>query len=260
MAVFEGSVKEFMQYLGSYYRIKVNTITRSHKQAVGECEHCQTTVALEAAHVHGKERAAMIRSILQQYTYNGLVKVDLQAFDSLFVQQHEPLAETVKILCRTCHGSCDRAKTAHTAIAHQPAAAAAIEGVSKTLPVNPKPTSLSISKRRAMQLVNAQTVYDLNESNTIFANPYKSRPVWWLEPANEKFRQELHIILIDPPRQQFFYFHIPAGTIQQPTSHFKQRTDKPSSSIFIPLSTSRFKDENGFDFKPYLVKEFSYSS
>ena len=107
MASFVGTKEEFKRYIGPMLRNLVQQLTRKHKMEVGCCEHCQTTENLEAAHVHGKDRGALIDKILNKYTTNSMVTIDLADFEQHFRNEHHEIDKTILILCKTCHTKYD---------------------------------------------------------------------------------------------------------------------------------------------------------
>ena len=107
MASFVGTKEEFKRYIGPMLRNLVQQLTKKHKMEVGCCEHCQATENLEAAHVHGKDRGALIDKILNKYTTNSMVTIDLADFEQHFRNEHHEIDKTILILCRTCHSKYD---------------------------------------------------------------------------------------------------------------------------------------------------------
>lgn len=107
MASFVGTKKEFKRYLGAMLRNLVQQLTKKHKMEIGCCEHCQATNNLEAAHVHGKDRGAIIDKILENYITGNVVTIDLANFEQHFRNEHKIIDETILILCKNCHSKYD---------------------------------------------------------------------------------------------------------------------------------------------------------
>lgn len=106
--LFIGSKKEFIKYFSGYGRNLVQSITKSHKKAIGKCEHCGTTEnQLDSAHVKGKERKDIIESILSKYEINGCIEIKLNIYEKEFIEAHKPIKESIKILCKPCHRKYD---------------------------------------------------------------------------------------------------------------------------------------------------------
>lgn len=40
MAYFEGTVEEFMRFLGGYARNRVQSLTSAYRKKIGKCEEC----------------------------------------------------------------------------------------------------------------------------------------------------------------------------------------------------------------------------
>lgn len=106
--LFIGSKKEFNKYFSGYGRNLVQSITKKHKKAIGKCEHCGTTEhQLDSAHVKGKERKDIINNIISKYESNGRIEINLNAYEQEFIEAHNPIQETIKILCKSCHRKYD---------------------------------------------------------------------------------------------------------------------------------------------------------
>lgn len=110
MASFYGTIEEFDRFLMPRIRNRVQSLTRPLKErANGVCEHCgKENGALEAAHVHGRDRKAIVREALEKYRVgDGYHIGDLDAFEREVVEAHEPVGETFLFLCRKCHRAYD---------------------------------------------------------------------------------------------------------------------------------------------------------
>ncbi len=70
-----------------------------------------------------------------------------------------------------------------------------------------------MTKSEAINRIRRGINIDLNNSNTIFANPGKSGDLWWLEPRNDKFKMGFYIILNNTNRKNLLLFEIPKDTI-----------------------------------------------
>ncbi len=107
MASFVGSKKEFHRYVGPRLRNVVNQITRSHKLKVANCEHCDSAENLESAHIKGRERVEIIDLILKDFTYDGVVTIELGMFELKFKKEHTPIEKNILVLCKDCHRKYD---------------------------------------------------------------------------------------------------------------------------------------------------------
>ncbi|OJV63477.1 MAG: hypothetical protein BGO41_11675 [Clostridiales bacterium 38-18] len=110
MPRFIGNRDDFHKYIGPRVRNRVQQITLGEKkQANKTCAHCnKVDVELEAAHVHGKSRKAIIDLILEKYSKNRLFRedyldVDLDKFEEELILLHQPINEFFIFLCRECH-------------------------------------------------------------------------------------------------------------------------------------------------------------
>lgn len=118
-----------------------------------------------------------------------------------------------------------------------------------------------MNKSKAIKHLYGKGYTSLTNTNTIFSNIIDHLDSWWLQPENNKFINELHIILNDKRTDKFYFFKLSGNTINNPSSHFKQRNDKyreNCSDIYIPTSGTKFNERNGFDFSPYLVETVEY--
>jgi len=121
-----------------------------------------------------------------------------------------------------------------------------------------------IDKNEAMNLVNREVNMGLNNSNTVFSNVNKGKPVWWFEPENSRFNYDFHLILNDAKKKILYYFFIPKNDITNPKATFYQRKDfDDKSQIEIYDDDPKFMDTkktgNGLQFKKYLKREIQYS-
>jgi hypothetical protein len=91
MASFIGTNQEFRRYIGPRLRNLVQQLTKKHKAEIAACEHCGTKNDLESAHVKGRDRNEIIDLVLEQFTTNGVVTVDLNVFEEKFKDEHHPL-------------------------------------------------------------------------------------------------------------------------------------------------------------------------
>ena len=110
MASFYGTAEEFDKFLMPRIRNRIQFLARPLKErSGGRCEHCgRSGVALDAAHVHGRERKTIVREVLEKYrTGEGYHIGDLEAFEQEVVDAHEPVDEAFLFLCKDCHRAYD---------------------------------------------------------------------------------------------------------------------------------------------------------
>lgn len=255
MAKFEGTIKDFTKFIGSYARIKVMHIAAKYKKKLGKCEECGSiTKGLEAAHKKGQERAILIGNILSQFIENDIIKIDLYEFEERFIDAHLPIESTIRILCKECHGKYDKITNEETSTSKKTSdadEAVIIENLIKN----------QMNKSKAMQIAYTINLTSLTNSNTIFSNIIYVQNGWWLQPSNDKFESDLHIILNDDRSNKLYIFKLPANTITNPSSNFKQRNDKyraNCSDIYISTSGTLFREKNGFNFNKFIVEKIEY--
>ena len=107
MASFIGTRKEFKRYIGPRLRNLVNIRTKAYRIRIANCNHCGLSNDLQSAHVRGRERNQIIDTLLNQFTHNNVVTIDLALFEQLFDAEHLPIEKTILILCRDCHSKYD---------------------------------------------------------------------------------------------------------------------------------------------------------
>lgn len=251
MAQFIGTIEEFNEFIGGYSRNKIQNLTRKHKKNIKKCEECGSrTKKLEAAHIRGKERPSIIAQILQNYTEDDIVNIDLRVFEEQYVSAHNPIEKTIRVLCKPCHLAYD--KKNNKSDSYVKTKLTDLQKVKNII------NSIKVSKHKAIEILKEDGFNQLNNSNTIFSNINKALDVYWLEPNNDKFSETLFIILNDYENSKLLLFLIPKKTIINPELIFEQRSDKNASKIIINSSDNTFKDKNGYDLKPYLAKSINY--
>ena len=265
MAQFEGTITEFMRFIGPHARIMVWNITQKHRKKIGKCEECASTIKLEAAHVKGKERPLLIANILSQFKEDDLIRIDLNEFEERFIDAHLPIETTIRILCNSCHKKYDNSKQIHEIVSEEieddnPVAVEKYvleEGKIIQNLINEK----EMDKTKAINISRTRSLTSLQPSNTLFSNINAAQNAWWLEPNNKKFVSDLYFILNNDEFKTLFVFRFPANTISDPAKYFIQRNDnyrKNCSDIYIPVSQVKFEDKKGFDFSKYLIDKIEY--
>lgn len=105
MATFQGSIQEFHHFIGPKIRNAINNWTRKHRnEKNGICEFCGEDAELQSAHVHGRDRRTIIESVLNHHiNHEGNVLCALEEVESAIIKAHEPIEETFKFICHSCH-------------------------------------------------------------------------------------------------------------------------------------------------------------
>jgi hypothetical protein len=254
MAQFEGTIKEFTKFIGPHARLKVAFMSAKYKKEKGKCEDCGVSNSLDAAHIKGKGRALLIANILSEFIEDDIIKIDLNEFEERFVQAHLPIESTIRILCKDCHRKYDKIIKEESSITNE-------TSVADESMIIEELVQGQMNKSKAMKIAYSKNLTSLTNSNTIFSNIILALDSWWLQPFNDKFKSDLYIILNDNRTNKLYIFKMSANTITNPSSHFKQRNDKfrsNCSDIYIPLSSSKFVDKNGFDFTSFLTDRIEY--
>lgn len=256
MAQFEGTIKEFTKFIGAFARLKVAFIAAKYKKQKGKCEDCGISNSLDAAHIKGKGRALLIANILSEFIEEDIIRIDLNEFEQKFVNAHLPIESTIRVLCKECHRKYDKIIKEETLTSKKTSTedeGIIIENLVKN----------QMNKSKAMMVAHSRNLTSLTNLNTIFANIIYVQEGWWLQPSNDKFEIDLHIILNDDRSNKLYIFKLPAKSITNPSSHFKQRNDKyraNCSDIYISTTGTLFREKNGFDFTKFLIEKIGYSS
>ena len=105
MAIFIGTSREYLDFIGPRIRNIVQRITSNDKKKCNNiCAHCkQEKIELEAAHIHGKERKKIIETILAKYKKENSYLIDIGIVEKEIIQAHYPITENFIFLCRPCH-------------------------------------------------------------------------------------------------------------------------------------------------------------
>ena len=105
MARFIGTKEEFNKYISGFCRNRVQSMTKSAKnKQKGVCQYCKRHFdELESAHVNTSDRKQIINNILDKYTVNGIVEIDLNIFEQEFKDFHKPFEKHIYFLCKECH-------------------------------------------------------------------------------------------------------------------------------------------------------------
>lgn len=112
MASFTGTIEDFDCFIMPRIRNRVQTVSRPLKdRANGRCEHCGEKRTLEAAHVHGRGRKAIVREVLEKHRAGDEYDIaDLHEFEEEVMRAHEPMGECFLFLCSNCHRAYDSAE------------------------------------------------------------------------------------------------------------------------------------------------------
>ena len=265
MAQFEGTIVEFMRFIGPHARIMVWNITQKHRKKVGKCEECASSIKLEAAHIKGKERPVLIANILSQFKEDEVIRIDLNEFEERFIEAHLPIESTIRILCNVCHKKYDNLNQGHKIVTEVTEIDNPAEfdkySIEEAKIVQNLINEKEMDKTKAINISKTKSLTTLHLSNTLFSNINAGQNVWWLEPNNKKFTSDLYFILNNDRSKMLYIFKLPANTIRKPADHFNQRNDNyrtNCSDIYIPVSGIKFSDKRGFNFNKYLIEKIEY--
>ena len=121
-----------------------------------------------------------------------------------------------------------------------------------------------MTKNQAISQINESAGFNrLNTKNTHWSNvvEYGTDEGWWLNIPFHKFSQELNLILNNEKDGQFLHVMIPANSIRNPESKFRNKGH--TADIFMPISgQSRLVDTQSgstrHNFIVYSIKEYTH--
>lgn len=105
------TIEEFHKFIGPRIRNVIQTLTKKRKKELNYiCQGCNQRKELEAAHIKGSDRKAIIEKILRKYIIdkeNEIVRVYLDKIEDEIVASHQPVDKYFKFLCSKCHNEYD---------------------------------------------------------------------------------------------------------------------------------------------------------
>lgn len=121
-----------------------------------------------------------------------------------------------------------------------------------------------MTKNQAIRQINRASGFNrLNSQNTHWSNvvKYGSNEGWWLNIPFKKFSQDLNLILNNENTGIFIHIRIPANTIKNAITIFRDKDD--AADIFIPNAGSNYlidcqSGSARHNFKNYNLKEYKH--
>ena len=120
-----------------------------------------------------------------------------------------------------------------------------------------------MDKRTAIAKVNENVGYRLlNGRNTSFANVNASKAVWWLNINPNKFKNDLHLLLVNETQDGLTWLKIEANAIPEPAKVFRIRGDNGAVDLGISCLPANYmldvySGSIGYNFSKYIVQEWS---
>jgi len=111
MASFTGKLQDFYQLVGPKIRNDIASMTKNKKTELGNiCQHCKEKNELDSAHLHGRSRKSIIKTVLENYKIdNGEYEVpNLHQLITEVKEAHIPIEENFLFLCKKCHLKYDK--------------------------------------------------------------------------------------------------------------------------------------------------------
>jgi hypothetical protein len=240
-AHFIGTKDNFNKYFSGFCRNLIQRVTKKYKKEVGKCEHCgESNKQLDSAHVYGKERKIIIDSILKKFEKDDGLYVDLNEFEKMFVESHNPIDKTIKILCKKCHtiydGGGRKTETKKT----------------KTINI---PTQ-RVNKKSIIDLIenSLECVIDVKNFNISTIN---KSGLFSVEPKKNCNETVWHLCLINNRDSLIHYFKVPKESNIYSNLYF--RNDKKRYRLVFEISDETFNEKYSFiKFKKFLFKTIEY--
>ena len=255
---YKGSKKDFNKYFSGYGRNLVQSITKSHKTKIGKCEHCGVAnTELDAAHVYGKERKEIINNILSDFSKGKVVEVNLDEFENRFIAAHEPIKETIKILCKKCHRDYDNDKS-KTATLKSP------KEIIKPI-LSPGQNKTQIKQLKVKQRPNKTKIinYIKNVSGEIINNnnfnisTINKTGKYSVEPNQNCLNSDWHLCLINTKKQTIYYFLIPSKSAIYEKLYFRE--DKNKYRLLFETTDKKFTESSCHEhFRKFLKEDIKY--
>lgn len=257
MAKFEGTLKEFIDYMGPMTRNIVCNLSRNFKKNTS-CRHegCNKRKPLEAAHLKGKERPKIIAEILSLYEVDtNLFEVDLVEFKKLFIDAHTPIENIILPLCKEHHLAYDRkekmdieypiildefeAENGEDLYTEQELEILKDSEV-KNIEIAMKESLLSKIK------FEVRNKYSLENKQITFAKISESNGLWNFDVNKNKFNNTFCFIFYNQFEKTYKAAIIDANTL--PLEQFPEK-DKDTLRFFVDKD---YKDRTGFKFENYF--------
>lgn len=250
MAIFEGTVREFTDFIGPLTRNIVCNLSRKLKKNTS-CKHdgCKKRKNLEAAHIKGKERTVLIADILSEYQLSedtNRYKVDLEDFKTRFIEAHTPINEVIIPLCKEHHLAYDN----KYGIAREYPIVLQLDEGSYT---EEELTKLEKNENKAIEKSIASTPVgkiknevaaklNLKTSQLAFSRISESNDLWNFDIKKSKFKQDFAFIFYDQNSKEYKIGLVKANALK--VSVFPKK-DKETIRFFV---SKDYKDKTGFEF------------
>ncbi|MGV8814569.1 MAG: hypothetical protein ACOH2D_10730 [Gelidibacter sp.] len=259
MATFEGSLKEFNDFVGPVARNIVCNLSRKHKQKT-TCRHegCNKRKPLEAAHIKGKERPVIIGEILKSFQKDDdLFLVDLNIFKAEFIKAHTPIEDVILPMCKEHHMEYDKKEQIDS---EYPIILDEFETEDGDRSYTEE--ELTILEKKDFELLNKtiqksllNTVkdevsgkYGINKSQIAFSRISESNGLWNFDINKQKFEKDFAFIFYNQITKKFNVGLIKGNTLV--VNNFSEKND----DVIRFFVNEDLKDRSGFDFNKYLVE------
>ncbi|WP_055448416.1 hypothetical protein [Lacinutrix mariniflava] len=258
MATFNGSSKEFNDFIGPLARNIVCNLSRKIKEKT-TCRHdgCKKRKPLEAAHLKGKGRIEIIASILAPFEIeDDFFEIDLELFKSEFKDAHTPIENVILPMCKEHHLEYDREENIKP---EYPIILDEFENedgntfytsddLEKFEEEDNKDLYTSIKKIGYSTIKDKiRNIYNINKSQISFSRISQSNNLWNFDVKKKKFKKDFYFVFYNDKSKSYKIALFKANTID--LNKFSEK-DKYTIRFFVDEA---LKDRCSFDFNPYLL-------
>lgn len=257
MATFKGNLEEFVKYIGPLSRNIVCNLSRKYKKHK-TCQHegCNKTKPLEAAHIKGNERPKIIADILIDFQMeDNLFIIDLEAFQSKFIDAHTPIGDAIILLCRQHHLEYDRVNnipSEYPVIVDQFEDENGIEQYSVEEMMKLENVEIAAIGNNLIGAPISQIKeevskrFSINKSQICFAR-VSTNGLWNFDVKIHRFTNELYFVFYNQNKQSYAVAQIGANSMDITNLPLK---DADTIRLFID---SEYNDRSAFSFREYIL-------
>ncbi|MFT7381466.1 MAG: hypothetical protein ACI9Z3_001352 [Roseivirga sp.] len=118
------------------------------------------------------------------------------------------------------------------------------------------------TKKEILEFINATKGTDLTHSNCSYAKINKSKAVWWINVASQKFDGDFNLLL--KTGEKVIWVHLPKGFVKSVVTAFRIRPDKGAVDLEISANDMYMylcdikSGGTGFNFNNYIKEIISY--
>lgn len=257
MAQFEGTLQEFIDFIGPMTRNTVSNLSRKFKKNT-TCRHegCNKRKPLEAAHVKGKERPKIIADLLANYREdNDLYIVDLAAFKNDFITAHTPIEDVILPMCKEHHLAYDKIQKIDVEYPIMLDQFDTEDGIEiyteKELEQLEDEEVKNIENAIGESLVSTIKLevkerYGIENKQIAFSKVSEANGLWNFDVNKSKFNHKFYFVFYNQVTENY-----KVAIVQPNTFDLKILPEKNKNAVRF-LVDEKYVDKSGIDFKMYF--------